>query len=87
VRDVGDVVGSIEPTRTLGLGQRFVDRTFFFAMALGGFGFRVVFQIRENFECAGKLGVSARTLRDWEKGKHQPLKSMAERIKSFVAEA
>ena len=37
-------------------------------------------------ECAQKLGIAARTLRDWEAGAHMPLKRYAEVLKSFVAE-
>ena len=35
-------------------------------------------------ECAEKLGVSARTLRDWESGLHRPLERFAEAIKTFL---
>jgi transcriptional regulator with XRE-family HTH domain len=35
-------------------------------------------------ECAQKLGVDIKTVFNWERGKHRPLKSMEERIKSFL---
>lgn len=35
-------------------------------------------------ECAGKLGVAVRTLRDWESGSHQPLRKMVNRIVDFI---
>jgi DNA-binding XRE family transcriptional regulator len=36
---------------------------------------------------ARKIGVDVKTLRDWERGKHRPLKNMTDRIRSFLAEA
>lgn len=36
-------------------------------------------------KCARKLGVSARTLRDWEAAAHVPLKRFETAIKSFLA--
>jgi len=35
-------------------------------------------------ECAQSLGVDARTLRDWERGKHRPIGYMRERVIAFV---
>jgi transcriptional regulator with XRE-family HTH domain len=35
-------------------------------------------------ECAKSIGVSPRTLRDWEAGKHSPIGYLRERVNAFV---
>jgi DNA-binding transcriptional regulator YiaG len=35
-------------------------------------------------ECAATLGVDAKTLRDWERGRHRPIGYLRERISAFV---
>src|SRR6266478_2677366 len=52
VGDVADGVGGVETMR--GTGECGVDRAFLLTMAVVGFGFRVVFQVRENV-AAGDL--------------------------------